>query len=177
MVKCKDSLCCKETRSSLRVVLRGGFLPIPFPLIQGPNGLIIPKPNEHNVKNFASFLLRQSLRIVSPYDRFRKLPYAMHCPSLQSTSALMAGRICNECGLYFCSKKAVTIHKTSLHKKKTKKTIDNRPVTEAENDENDTNDIHDADIDQLKGNKLINEDSIAFVSIQKSHENPWIDDD
>ena len=55
--------------------------------------------------------------------------------------------------------------------------IDNRPVTEAENDENDSNDIQDADIDQLKGNKLINEESIAFVSIEKSHENPWIDDD
>ena len=61
--------------------------------------------------------------------------------------------------------------------KKNKKTTDNRPVAEAENDENDTNDIQDADIDQLKGNKLINEDSIAFVSIEKSNENPWIDDD
>ena len=120
MVKCKDSLCYKETRSSLRVVLPGGFLPIPFSLIQGPNGLIIPKPNGHDGKNFASFLLRQSLGIAPPYDRFRELPYDMYCPSLQSTSALMAGGICNECGFYFCSKKAVTIHKTFLHKKKHK---------------------------------------------------------
>lgn len=173
MVKCNDKSCCTEVRSSLRHVLPNGFLPTPFPILQGPNGLTIPKPNEHDGKRFASFLLQQSLALTPSDDRFHELPYDLYCPSLQLKPELLLDRTCKECGLYFCSKKAVAAHKTSLHKKK-KKTGDR--VSEEENERAESEDMEDLDTHDLETHSQQDE-APAFVSVEKSNENPWVDDE
>lgn len=120
VVKCDDRQCCKELRSSLRDLLPQWFLKAPFPVLQTSRGLKIPKPEEHDGKTFAPFLLRQSLNISPQHDRFEDIPYDSYCPSLCSNPKVIEDRTCKDCGMYFCSKKAVLTHRKFLHKKQKK---------------------------------------------------------
>lgn len=99
----------------------------------------------------------------------------MYCPSLKENPELLRGRTCPDCGLYFCSKKAVTIHKSALHKKP-KKTSHEDERQEAIEDVDLTN-FQNEEIEQLENNELLNDDNAALVSVEQNSETPWIEDD
>lgn len=169
VAKCDDRDCCTEPRSSIRALLPKRFLPAPFPVLQTLHGLKIPKPGEHDGKTFASFLLRQSLNIAPQYDHFNEIPYDFYCPSLCSDLKLIVERTCKECGLYFCSKKAVTLHKNSLVHQKLLGTTSWQEEEEKEKEENkeQEREWHDNET---------NEAEIApVITIEQSAHIPWIE--
>lgn len=86
------------------------------PILQSSKGLHISKPQDHDGKSFAKFLMGRSLRITPAHDGFSKLPYDLYCPSLQKDRKQLLKRTCQICGLYFCTKKKVKEHISTCHK-------------------------------------------------------------
>ena len=113
VVKCDNSECCSSPRSSLKSILKDGFLPAPMPLMQG-SSLSIPKMNEMKEEKFAPFLLRLAVQLKPELNGFKLMPYDFYCPSVQ---AKLKERTCNECNVYFASKKSLEIHKKAMHPK------------------------------------------------------------
>ncbi|KAF2894447.1 hypothetical protein ILUMI_11727, partial [Ignelater luminosus] len=118
VVKCDDRTCCGNMQSFLRLVLPERFLPSPYSILQSSCGLYIPKPEDHDRKTFASFLLQRSFGITSTHEGFEKMPYDLYCPSLKDERHQLVGRTCKQCGLYFCTKKNAQTHRWSLHYRK-----------------------------------------------------------
>ncbi|GBP35013.1 hypothetical protein EVAR_75214_1 [Eumeta japonica] len=73
-------------------------------------------PQEHDGKTFATFLLRRFLEITLTHEGFYKLLYELYCPSLQKDRQQLVERMCQRCGLYFCTKTKVNEHVNSCHK-------------------------------------------------------------
>ncbi|KAJ8710634.1 hypothetical protein PYW08_009149 [Mythimna loreyi] len=94
VVKCDDHACYGDLRSSLRSILPERFVIPPYPILQSSSGLCIPKPQEHDGKTFATFLLRRSLGITPTHEGFNKLPYDLYCPSLQKDRRQLLERTC-----------------------------------------------------------------------------------
>ncbi|CAH2087125.1 unnamed protein product [Euphydryas editha] len=116
VVKCDDCACCGHVRSFLRSILSKRFFIPPYPILQSSSGLCIPKPQEHDGKTFATFLLRRSLGMTPTHECFNKLVYDLYCPSLQKNRQQLVERTCQWCGLYFCTKKKVKEHVNPCHK-------------------------------------------------------------
>ncbi|GBP40849.1 hypothetical protein EVAR_88910_1 [Eumeta japonica] len=94
-----------DMRSSIRSILPERFVIPPYPILQSSSGLYIPKPQEHDGKTFAPFLLRRSLEITPTYEGFGKLIYDLYCPNLQKDQILLE-RTSQQCALYFCTKQS-----------------------------------------------------------------------
>ncbi|XP_036328606.1 uncharacterized protein LOC118740945 isoform X2 [Rhagoletis pomonella] len=83
IVKCTNIDCCGQMRSSLLQILHHRFLPPPYPLLQTPSGLIVPKPNAHDGKHFAPLLLRLSLGSKHLNFDINKMAYDFFCPTIK----------------------------------------------------------------------------------------------
>ncbi|CAG5001392.1 unnamed protein product [Parnassius apollo] len=148
VVKCDDRACCGHMRSSLRSILSERFVIPPYPILQSSSGLCILKPQEHDGKTFATFLLRRSLGITPTHEGFKKLPYDLYCPSLQKDRQQLLERTCQRCGLYFCTKKKVKEHpideKLACHTENQKNSINKQSCRDCDlgNISNDRRNIH-----------------------------------
>ncbi|XP_065172441.1 uncharacterized protein [Atheta coriaria] len=182
VLKCDDRACCGHVRSSLRSILPERFMIPPYPILQSSSGLCIPKPEEHDGKTFATFLLLLSLGIS---------------PSLQKDRQQLLERTCQWCGLYFCTKKKVKEHVNSCHKQC--KNINNsvgmhnvhpsRILTRRsngrsreilcvvrENDDTEWLDESDVDFQQNTVPTTDLQDAYPVVSVEESLANPWSED-
>lgn len=182
VLKCDDRACCGHVRSSLRSILPERFMIPPYPILQSSSGLCIPKPEEHDGKTFATFLLRLSLGISK---------------SLQKDRQQLLERTCQWCGLYFCTKKKVKEHVNSCHKQC--KNINNsvgmhnvhpsRILTRRsngrsreilcvvrENDDTEWLDESDVDFQQNTVPTTDLQDAYPVVSVEESLANPWSED-
>ncbi|GBP00285.1 hypothetical protein EVAR_885_1 [Eumeta japonica] len=110
IVKCEVVSCCGVQRSSLRRLLREGFLPPPVLIKQTSNGYITTEKDDIEGK-FAPLLLQLSLKL-SALSHLKQVPYDSYCPSVEG---YLCKRSCGFCGLYFASYKATNQHK-QLHK-------------------------------------------------------------
>lgn len=153
------------------------------------DGLTVPKPEDHDGKTFAPFLLRQAVKIVPElhglYAGFGKMPYDFYCPSLQADRQLI-GRMCQTCGLYFSSKKNVLAHKV-LHKEKIVRPAIIRPrriitrrmaasevlcvIKEGDGAEWLNADEVEDEEDKTKSSP---ERCPIIITIDKIHQNPWM---
>lgn len=110
IVKCKDTQCCREFRSSYLQIIPQRFLPPPLPLLQTEDGLKAAEPGSKGDGKFVSVFLTQTLssrvhpRSVSAY---KLLPYDAYCPSVQP---VINRRICKKCGLYHASLSSLKMH-------------------------------------------------------------------
>ncbi|CAH0563025.1 unnamed protein product [Brassicogethes aeneus] len=165
-------------------------------LLQSSCGPCIPKPEEHDGKQFAPFLLRQSLSITPTHEGFDKLPYDLYCPSLKDERQQLVGRICKRCGLYFCTKKNAQAHSISLHSRtsellnistETQKVCPIRIITRRsvaskdilcvvrENDDAewlDEDDIYLSDL-RLKEVPTAEQDACSLVTLENNQANIW----
>ncbi|CAG9563483.1 unnamed protein product [Danaus chrysippus] len=110
IVKCEVVSCCGVQRSSLRRLLREGFLPPPVLIKQTSSGYITTEKDDIESK-FAPLLLQLSLKL-SASSHLKQVPYDSYCPSIEG---YLCKRSCGFCGLYFASYKATNLHK-QLHK-------------------------------------------------------------
>lgn len=110
IVKCEVVSCCGVQRSSLRRLLREGFLPPPVLIKQTSSGYITTEKDDIEGK-FAPLLLQLSLKL-SASSHLKQVPYDSYCPSVEG---YLCKRSCGFCGLYFASYKATNQHK-QLHK-------------------------------------------------------------
>ncbi|KAL4719530.1 hypothetical protein ACJJTC_016604 [Scirpophaga incertulas] len=110
IVKCEVVSCCGVQRSSLRRLLREGFLPPPVLIKQTSSGYVTTEKDDIEGK-FAPLLLQLSLKL-SASSHLKQVPYDSYCPSVEG---YLCKRSCGFCGLYFASYKASNQHK-QLHK-------------------------------------------------------------
>lgn len=199
VVKCDNRACCRNMRSSLRLVLSGRFLTPPFPILQSSCGLYIPKPEDHDGKTFAPFLLRRSLGITPTHEGFEKMPYDLYCPSLKGERHQLVGRTCKQCGLYFCAKKNAQTHRRSFHyrKEQSKEQTDDsaapkvrplrivtrRSVAKSREvlcvvRENDNVEwLNEDDVDLQNEEPTVElKDACPLVTVEDSQANPWSED-
>ncbi|XP_060806168.1 uncharacterized protein LOC132903036 [Amyelois transitella] len=198
VVKCDDRACCGDLRSSLRSILPERFVIPPYPILQSSSGLYIPKPQEHDGKTFATFLLRRSLGITPTHDGFNKLPYDLYCPSLQKDRRQLLERTCQWCGLYFCTKKKVKEHVNSCHKQpnpsssnsvemhnvRPSRILTRRSIGRSkeilcvvrENDDTEWLDETDVDFQQSTVPTTDLQDAYPVVSVEECLANPWSED-
>ncbi|KAL4721037.1 hypothetical protein ACJJTC_012456 [Scirpophaga incertulas] len=197
VVKCDDHACCGDLRSSLRSILPERFVIPPYPILQSSSGLCIPKPQEHDGKTFATFLLRRSLGITPTHEGFNKLPYDLYCPSLQKDRRQLLERTCQWCGLYFCTKKKVKEHVNSCHKQpnpssnsvemhnvRPSRILTRRSIGRSkeilcvvrENDDTEWLDETDVDFQQSTVPTTDLQDAYPVVSVEECLANPWSED-
>ncbi|KAF9422454.1 hypothetical protein HW555_001852, partial [Spodoptera exigua] len=197
VVKCDDRACCGDLRSSLRSILPARFVIPPYPILQSSSGLCIPKPQEHDGKTFATFLLRRSLGITPTHEGFNKLPYDLYCPSLQKDRRQLMERTCQWCGLYFCTKKKVKEHVNSCHKQpnpssnsvemhnvRPSRILTRRSIGRSkeilcvvrENDDTEWLDETDVDFQQSTVPTTDLQDAYPVVSVEECLANPWSED-
>lgn len=115
MVKCENRDCCRPLRSALHTVVRGRFMPPPYPILQVTGEPTVPEPGEHNGKSFAPFLLRQSLTVYPKHAGYSQMPYDYYCPSLLMNDQTIHNRCCKTCGIYFASCVKLQKHRSALH--------------------------------------------------------------
>jgi hypothetical protein len=108
IVKCDDSNCCKEFRSTIRDILSERFIPPPVLYVKRNEGI---KTSDDMTGHFNSLSRRLALK-CSVKHRFHVLPFDYYCPSIREN---IEERICEICGLYCLSKNNVKSHK-KLHK-------------------------------------------------------------
>ncbi|XP_065172504.1 uncharacterized protein [Atheta coriaria] len=197
VLKCDGRACCGHVRSSLRSILPECFMISPYPILQSSSGLCILKPQEHDGKTIATFLLRLSLGISPTHNGFNKMPYDLYCPSLQKDRQQLLERTCQWCGLYFCTKKKVKEHVNSCHKQC--RNINNsvemhnvhpsRILTRRsnarsreilcvvpENDDTEWLDESEVDFQQNTAPTTDLQDAYPVVSVEESLANPWSED-
>lgn len=124
IVKCDRQDCCSTRRSSLWKILKDGFVPPPYPIVQHPNrGLVVPDNSKStgntNDVRFAPLLLRLAVDIQPTSEDFTVIPYDYFCPSVKSQLAV---RCCKHCGLYHASIKLAKLHIKEMHAKNKAKT-------------------------------------------------------
>ncbi len=108
--KYDDLEYCAAARSNLRIILPTGFFAQPISL-HCASTLTVPPPTELQESDyFMQLFLRMTLKVTIPCTH-KCVPYDLFCPSLNDQ---LGGRICDICGKYFASKKAVTSHKKSV---------------------------------------------------------------
>lgn len=190
MVKCDDRACCGHMRSSIRSILPERFLLAPYPILQSSSGLYIPKPQEHDGKTFAPFLLRRSLEITPTYEGFGKLIYDLYCPSLQKDRQTLLERTCQRCALYFCTKKRAKEHVNfcqkqnntpemhSVHPSRILTRRSNGRSREIlcvvrENDDAEWLDETDVDLQQSTVPTTDLQDAYPVIGVEESFVNPW----
>lgn len=177
-------------RSSIRSILSERFLIPPYPILQSSRGLYIPKPQEHDGKTFAPFLLRRSLEITPTYEGFGKLIYDLYCPSLQKDRQILLERTCQRCALYFCTKKKAKEHVNFCHKQyNTPEMHSVRPsriltrrsngrsreilCVVRENDDAEWLDETDVDLQQSTVPTTDLQDAYPVIGVEESLANPW----
>lgn len=164
-MKCDNHDCCKTMRSSWLAVVPTRFLRPPIQIVQSLTGLQLSNPEQHDGKTFSEFKLAQYLKIKSSLD-INNLPYDLFCPSVKSE---VQDRTCKDCGIYFCSKRAVADHRRALHKKNKKNGLD-------EKDELITSELNSPqNTDASKA--AANSDLAPFISIEQTLDSPWIEDE
>ncbi|XP_050498755.1 uncharacterized protein LOC126879621 [Diabrotica virgifera virgifera] len=199
VVKCDDRACCGHMRSSIRTILSERFVIPPYPILQGSSGLYIPKPEDHDGKTFAPFLLRRSLDIAPIYEDFGKLVYDQYCPSLQKDHHILLERTCQRCALYFCTKKKAKAHENSCHIKQlhsTNNTLEmlhnvrpSRILTRRSNgrsreilcvvrENDDAEWLDETDVDLQQNSVPTNDlqDAYPVIGVEESLANPWSED-
>ena len=116
IVKCNTKTCCSPLRSSIRAVLPTGFLPTPVPIVQTLHGIMAPEPEDvMDSKAFGGLYRQIALADIVPKAAaaYEQLPYDIYCPSVATK---LNSRICQTCGLYMSSNKAVKLH-NKVHNK------------------------------------------------------------
>ncbi|KAL4720554.1 hypothetical protein ACJJTC_002355 [Scirpophaga incertulas] len=81
IVKCEVVSCCGVQRSSLRRLLREGFLPPPVLIKQTSSGYVTTEKDDIGSK-FAPLLLQLSLKL-SASSHLKQVPYDSYCPSVE----------------------------------------------------------------------------------------------
>jgi hypothetical protein len=112
IVKCQDTSCCSNARSSYFTVVPSRFFPPPIPIVQTCEGLKAPDGHEDSSKNkFPSLFAAQTLKpdIILPPTKscFKVLPYDLYCPSVESS---LSDRMCHICHMYFASQVMMRRH-------------------------------------------------------------------
>jgi hypothetical protein len=112
IIKCFDTGCCRQPRSSYFALFPDCFLPPPVPLMHTSDGLRAPDGSTGSVgvTRFPSVFLLCKLQpqlLPRSAKSFKILPYDAYCPSVQS---LLVRRICKKCGLYHASLTAQRNH-------------------------------------------------------------------
>lgn len=144
IVKCNDESCCKKYRSNLRTILPNGFLPPPVKVKPNKNGILEPagindktgkflplfqllatniEVNRNGASQVLIFFERLKFRLnyrILIIIIFFQVPYDFYCTSINSQ---IFDRICNVCGLYFATKKAVEAHLKCNHDRSEKSTV------------------------------------------------------
>ena len=101
IVRCNDSKCCGDFRTTWKSVFSSRFLPAPVPVRQISKGTVVPSVSD--VKASDRFVDLQKLigiQQLIPNSGFSQIPYDLYCPSLR---AKVKNRICKQCGIYYPS--------------------------------------------------------------------------
>ncbi|GBP40219.1 hypothetical protein EVAR_37620_1 [Eumeta japonica] len=183
IVKCDDRVCCGPLRSSLRSVLPVRFLLPPYPISQTSSGLCILKPQEHDGKTFANFLLRRALLIAPTHEGFMRMPYDLYCPSLQKDRKLLVERICQQCGQYFCTKKRAKEchgHHTAHETPTRILTLRGREVLCVVREDDDAEWLDETEVNTSRTSLPITtaseEEALPVVTLNESLATPWDED-
>ena len=112
IVKCGDIVCCMPFRSSYRKIVKDRFLPPPFSICQSPDdGLTWTRSYTGHY-----LLLHQTIVMggMIPASAHRKyplgIPYDAFNPAVKDD---LKKRMCAQCGMYFCTVKAMPVHRRS----------------------------------------------------------------
>ena len=101
IVRCNDSKCCGDFRTTWKSVFSSSFLSAPVPVRQISEGPVVP--GVRDVKASDRFVDLQKLigiQQLIPNSGFSQIPYDLYCPSLR---AKVKNRICKQCGIYYPS--------------------------------------------------------------------------
>ena len=127
MVKCNDTACCGQRRSSYNDVFSGRFLPAPVPLYNNDKGITYAPVGSSN-GTFGSLFQHLALRHLEPSHEFVRMPFDLYRPSVTDD---LIKRSCKQCGMYFPSQVAKRSH-ARIHKRALAMAVKEADVEEIE---------------------------------------------
>ena len=91
-VRCNDSKCCGDFRTTWKSVFSSHFLPASIPVEQIPEGPAVPSVSDVKASDrFFDLWKRIGIQQLIPNSGFSQMPYDLYCPSLK---AKVKNRVC-----------------------------------------------------------------------------------
>ena len=101
IVRCNDSKCCGDFRTTWKSVFSSHFLPAPVPVWQIPQGSAALSVSDVKASDsFIDLWKRIGIQQLIPNSGFSQMPYDLYCPSLK---VKVKNMVCKQCGIYYPS--------------------------------------------------------------------------
>ena len=101
IVRCSDSKCCGDFRTTWKSIFSSHFLSAPVPVRQIPEEPAVPSVSDVKASDcFVDLWKRIDIQQLIPNSGFSQMPYDLYCLSLK---AKVKNMVCKQCSIYYLS--------------------------------------------------------------------------